>query len=219
MTNPEATPSKPEPAFLEVGEPPGRRRIAVRAREGASPGLFWLGGFHSDMQGTKAIALDQWAAEHGRACVRFDYSGHGGSGGDFRNGTISRWLDEAAADTTAPVVVLSIAAAFAFTTELERAVAAAPDWGVNGLARITAVKNGLEGTVVDAVAQPASSIARRTSTANRPMPARARSISTRNEPAWRIILRCQLRKGSSRGIRTGTQAAKALALPSAAWAP
>jgi pimeloyl-ACP methyl ester carboxylesterase len=95
MTNPLA--SNPEPAFLEVGEPPDRRRIAVRAREGAEPGLFWLGGFHSDMQGTKAIALDAWAAEHGRACVRFDYSGHGESGGAFVDGTIGRWLEESAA--------------------------------------------------------------------------------------------------------------------------
>jgi pimeloyl-ACP methyl ester carboxylesterase len=97
MTNPQGSPSQPEPAFLEVGEPPNGRRIAVRAREGASPGLFWLGGFHSDMQGTKAIALDQWAAEHGRACVRFDYSGHGESGGAFVDGTIGRWLEESVA--------------------------------------------------------------------------------------------------------------------------
>jgi pimeloyl-ACP methyl ester carboxylesterase len=97
MTNPQAYPLKAEPAFLEVGEPPGRRRIAVRARQGASPGLFWLGGFHSDMQGTKAIALDEWAAERGRACVRFDYSGHGESGGAFADGTIGRWLEESVA--------------------------------------------------------------------------------------------------------------------------
>jgi pimeloyl-ACP methyl ester carboxylesterase len=97
MTDPSATPSKLEPAFLEVGQEVSRRRIAVRAREGASPGLFWLGGFNSDMQGTKAIALDEWAAEHGRACVRFDYSGHGESGGAFVDGTIGRWLEESVA--------------------------------------------------------------------------------------------------------------------------
>jgi pimeloyl-ACP methyl ester carboxylesterase len=49
------------------------------------------------MKGTKAIALDAWAAEHGRACVRFDYSGHGESGGAFRDGTIGRWLEESVA--------------------------------------------------------------------------------------------------------------------------
>ena len=49
------------------------------------------------MQGTKALALDAWAAEHGRACVRFDYSGHGISGGAFIDGTIGRWLEESIA--------------------------------------------------------------------------------------------------------------------------
>ena len=85
------------PAFIEIGAADAIRRIAVRAREGGSPGLFWLGGFKSDMQGTKAIALDAWAAEHKRACVRFDYSGHGESGGDFVDGTIGRWLEESVA--------------------------------------------------------------------------------------------------------------------------
>jgi pimeloyl-ACP methyl ester carboxylesterase len=86
-----------EPAFIEVGEGNTARRIAVRARLGASPGLIWLGGFNSDMTGTKAVALDAWAAERGRACVRFDYSGHGESGGAFIDGTIGRWLEESVA--------------------------------------------------------------------------------------------------------------------------
>ncbi|HMM91391.1 alpha/beta hydrolase [Bradyrhizobium sp.] len=95
MTN--SATSDQEPAFIEVGEGDGRRRIAVRARTGGSPGLFWLGGFNSDMRGTKALALDVFAAEQGRACVRFDYSGHGESGGTFIDGTIGRWLEEAVA--------------------------------------------------------------------------------------------------------------------------
>jgi pimeloyl-ACP methyl ester carboxylesterase len=86
-----------EPAFIEVGQGHSGRRIAVRARGGGSPGLFWLGGFNSDMKGTKALALDAWAAEHDRACVRFDYSGHGESGGAFIDGTIGRWLEESLA--------------------------------------------------------------------------------------------------------------------------
>src|SRR5262245_43878378 len=57
------------PQFLEVGAGSAARRIAVRLRGGASPGLFWLGGFKSDMQGTKAAALDGWAAKQGRACI------------------------------------------------------------------------------------------------------------------------------------------------------
>ena len=69
----------------------------MRVREGKTPGLFWLGGFKSDMKGTKAAALDDWAAKEGRACVRFDYSGHGESGGAFADGTIGRWLIESVA--------------------------------------------------------------------------------------------------------------------------
>jgi pimeloyl-ACP methyl ester carboxylesterase len=79
---------------INIGAPPAERTIAVRARQGKSPGLFWLGGFKSDMKGTKAEALDRWSDGAGRACVRFDYSGHGESGGDFRDGTIGRWLEE-----------------------------------------------------------------------------------------------------------------------------
>jgi len=83
--------------FLHIGEGPQRRTIAVRAQDGASPGLFWLGGFKSDMTGTKATALADWAKRRHRACVRFDYSGHGESGGAFTDGTIGRWLDESLA--------------------------------------------------------------------------------------------------------------------------
>ena len=83
--------------FLNLGTASGERRIAVRHDEGAGPGLFWLGGFKSDMKGTKAEALSEWARQNGRACTRFDYSGHGESGGDFRAGTIGRWLEESLA--------------------------------------------------------------------------------------------------------------------------
>jgi len=85
--------SESDPIFLTLET----QRIAVRQRSGDSPGLFWLGGFKSDMQGTKAQALDRWAQAHGRACLRFDYSGHGESGGDFKDGTIGRWLAESLA--------------------------------------------------------------------------------------------------------------------------
>jgi pimeloyl-ACP methyl ester carboxylesterase len=83
------------PALIDVGT--DRRRIAVRARPGIAPGLFWLGGFKSDMQGGKAVALDGWAADNGRSCVRFDYSGHGESGGAFADGTIGQWLEDSVA--------------------------------------------------------------------------------------------------------------------------
>lgn len=79
-----------KPFFLDIGG----AAIAVRRREGATPGLVWLGGYKSDMLGTKAEALDGWAAANGRAFLRHDYSGHGESGGAFRDGTLSRWLGE-----------------------------------------------------------------------------------------------------------------------------
>src|SRR5262245_6168972 len=85
------------PKYLEVGTDSAVRRIAVRVQPGSSPGLFWLGGFKSDMRGTKAEALARWAGARERACVRFDYSGHGESGGDFEQGTIGRWLEESLA--------------------------------------------------------------------------------------------------------------------------
>ncbi len=81
--------------FIEVGA--DARAIAVRAAPGAAPGLLWLGGFKSDMQGTKAAALADFAAKNGRAIVRFDYSGHGESKGAFADGTIGRWLEESVA--------------------------------------------------------------------------------------------------------------------------
>jgi pimeloyl-ACP methyl ester carboxylesterase len=80
--------------FLHIGEGSERRAIAVRAQAGAAPGLLWLGGYKSDMQGSKAQALADWAAQRHRACVRFDYSGHGESEGNFTDGTIGRWLAE-----------------------------------------------------------------------------------------------------------------------------
>jgi len=83
--------------FLPIDSSLPDRMIAVRARDGKNPGLFWLGGFKSNMKGTKAEALDRWAEKEGRACLRFDYSGHGESGGIFTDGTIGRWLEESLA--------------------------------------------------------------------------------------------------------------------------
>jgi pimeloyl-ACP methyl ester carboxylesterase len=85
------------PKSLYVGTGAGARQIAVRERRGGTPGLFWLGGFKSDMRGSKAEALDGWAARNRRAMLRFDYSGHGESGGAFIEGTIGRWLEESLA--------------------------------------------------------------------------------------------------------------------------
>lgn len=83
--------------FLKLRTGSGERDIAVRHNEGATPGVFWMGGFKSDMKGTKAEVLAQWARENGRSCVRFDYSGHGESSGDFTSGTIGSWLEDSLA--------------------------------------------------------------------------------------------------------------------------
>lgn len=82
-----------EEGFLERTE----GRIAWRRIAGAGPGLVWLGGFASDMTGTKAAFLAEKCAAAGRAFLRFDYSGHGASEGSFEEGTISRWTEDARA--------------------------------------------------------------------------------------------------------------------------
>jgi pimeloyl-ACP methyl ester carboxylesterase len=91
-----------DPDFLDMENPAGGApwRIARRLRRAApggdgGPGLVWLGGFASDMASTKAGYLDDWARERGRAFLRFDYSGHGASGGDFAEGCVGDWLAQA----------------------------------------------------------------------------------------------------------------------------
>lgn len=78
---------------------PDGEQIAFIRRD-AQPGkasVLWLGGFKSDMNGTKALALDAWAQATGRGLLRFDYFGHGKSSGDFEDGTIGRWREDALA--------------------------------------------------------------------------------------------------------------------------
>ena len=85
------------PQFLDVGQGPSARRIAWRRLEGAGAPVVWLGGFKSDMESTKALEIEAWCRSAGRPMIRMDYSGHGVSPGDFREGTISRWAEEAQA--------------------------------------------------------------------------------------------------------------------------
>lgn len=73
------------------------RRIAFCQQKGAGPGVVFLGGFRSDMTGTKAAYLDYWANARGRGFLRMDYSGHGQSGGDYEHGTIGAWFEDAMA--------------------------------------------------------------------------------------------------------------------------
>ncbi len=91
---------RPDGNFVAYVRSDGRAPSAA-SRGAALPGVAFLGGFRSDMTGTKAIALNAWAKENGRAFLRFDYLGHGQSSGRFEDGTIGRWLDDslAAIDT------------------------------------------------------------------------------------------------------------------------
>ena len=121
-------------------------RLAYRRREGRGPTILFLPGYASDMEGTKAVALDDFAAEQGLPMLRFDYSGTGSSEGAFEDGTLERWADEAilALDrlTEGPVVLVgsSMGGWIALHLALRRpkrvaalvGIAAAPDfteWG------------------------------------------------------------------------------------------
>lgn len=86
-----------EPQFLNVGKNGAGRRIAVLKDAGRAPGLLWLSGFKSDMDGTKAQELTAFGRTRGQEVVRFDYSGHGRSGGQFEDVCVSDWLEEAEA--------------------------------------------------------------------------------------------------------------------------
>ncbi|WP_370675840.1 alpha/beta hydrolase [Pleomorphomonas sp. PLEO] len=82
---------------ISITMPDDGRIIRGRILDGAGPAIVWLGGFRSDMTGTKAEAVAAWGRQHGRKVVRFDYSGHGESGGAFEDGGIGRWFTEAKA--------------------------------------------------------------------------------------------------------------------------
>jgi len=124
----------------------GGRRIAYRRRDGRSPTILFLPGYGSDMEGTKALALDAFAERRGLGMLRFDYSGTGSSGGEFELGTLALWLDEALAVidrlTDGPIVLVgsSMGGWIALHCALRRperigalaGIAAAPDftdWG------------------------------------------------------------------------------------------
>jgi pimeloyl-ACP methyl ester carboxylesterase len=86
------TPTGPAPHRLAT---PDGETIAYHQSPGEGTGLIWLGGFKSDMEGSKVLTLERWARAAGRPFTRFDYFGHGVSSGAFRDGTISRWRDDA----------------------------------------------------------------------------------------------------------------------------
>ena len=142
--------------FLDVAG----RRIATRRREGGTPTLLFLSGYASDMTGEKATAIDAFAGERGIACLRLDYSGTGESGGEFAEGTLADWVEEALAvlDSAAagPVLVIgsSLGGWVALHLALRRpdrvaallGIAAAPDftqWGFTESQKQVIVREGL----------------------------------------------------------------------------
>jgi pimeloyl-ACP methyl ester carboxylesterase len=86
--------------FIETAQ---GRRLAFHRTEGKGPWVVFLGGLKSDMEGTKAVFLEEWARREGRAFLRFDYSGHGESSGTFEEGCIGDWAE----DTLAAVEALT----------------------------------------------------------------------------------------------------------------
>lgn len=124
------------PEMLAVGSGSAARQIAVLRRPGQAPGLFWMGGYRSEMTGAKATAIDAHGAAHGLAVTRFDYSGHGQSGGDFLDGTISRWLEESLAvfaSCSGPQVVIGSSMGGWLALLLNRALRRAGDDRVKAL--------------------------------------------------------------------------------------
>lgn len=97
----------PDPSYLDG---PRGRRIAYHLTAGSAPCVVFLGGFKSDMDGTKAVHLEAWARNRGQGFLRLDYSGHGQSSGAFTDGCIGDWAEDAAAAVTrlteGPVVLV-----------------------------------------------------------------------------------------------------------------
>jgi len=130
----------------------GGRRLAYRQTEGAAPAILFLPGYMSDMEGTKALALEAWALAHGRAFRRFDYGGCGVSPGDFEAQSLADWRDDAVAmiDDLAPGPLILVGSSMggwlmllAALARPERVaaligIAAAPDftdWGFSDAAK------------------------------------------------------------------------------------
>ncbi len=127
-----------DPMDLETQE---GRRIAYHLTPGAGPAVVFLGGFRSDMAGTKAVFLEDWAKTKGQGFLRFDYSGHGQSSGAFEDGAIGDWFEDARAALSlieGPVVLVGSSMGGWISLLLARAVpervaglvtiAAAPDF-------------------------------------------------------------------------------------------
>ena len=143
-------------AFIDRGD---GLRLAYRKREGRVPAIVFLPGYASDMEGTKAVALDELATTRGLSMLRFDYSGTGSSDGAFEDGTLEGWLAEAVSLidslTDGPIVLVgsSMGGWIALHAALQRreriaglvGIAAAPDfteWGYSADEKSTLQRDG-----------------------------------------------------------------------------
>jgi pimeloyl-ACP methyl ester carboxylesterase len=150
--------SNPDIAYYDPGD---GRRIAYRYRPPGTgkPTVIFLPGYASDMEGTKAVAIDAFCGQRDIGCLRLDYSGTGSSGGNFGDGTLSRWLQEVltAIDlvTDGPLIIAgsSMGGWIALHAAMNRkdrvkgllGIAAAPDftdWGYSGEEKETLVRDG-----------------------------------------------------------------------------
>ena len=145
----QASPTAPEFLVMPDGRTLAYHRLDGRG-DAMAPGVVFLGGFKSDMEGTKALALENWARTSGRAFLRFDYTGHGQSSGDFLDGCIGAWARDAsdaiAALTAGPVILVGSSMGGWISLLLARAsaatggrvvglatIAAAPDFTADGM--------------------------------------------------------------------------------------
>jgi pimeloyl-ACP methyl ester carboxylesterase len=144
---------------FSASEPAPPLRLAHRHRPGRTPTIIFLPGYMSDMEGTKALALDGWAEREGRAMLRFDYSGCGASPGEFEAQTLSQWRDDALTmiDTVVDGPVLLVGSSMGGWLMLLAAlarpqrvaglvgIAAAPDftgWGFTEEQKLTILREG-----------------------------------------------------------------------------
>jgi pimeloyl-ACP methyl ester carboxylesterase len=145
--------------MTEIIEAPERPRLAFRHTPGAGPTVVFLCGYASDMNGTKALALEEWAKRTGRAFLRFDYAGCGESDGEFEDQTLALWRDDALriieAQVKGPVVLvgssmggwvmLMVAKARPELVKAMVGIAAAPDftdWGFSQAEKLTMLQHG-----------------------------------------------------------------------------
>ncbi|MCF6443863.1 alpha/beta hydrolase [Nereida sp. MMG024] len=130
----------------QIWHAPTGRKIAFHQTDGDGPGVVFLGGFKSDMEGSKATYLEQWARAQGRAFLRFDYSGHGQSSEEFTAGAIGDWFEDAlgliASQTDTPQILVGSSMGGWISLLIARAkprrvhalvtIAAAPDFTEDG---------------------------------------------------------------------------------------